>query len=141
MKLDVIEKKDNPFLKRTDLVLMVDHKGQATPNREDLDKEIAKQFKSDPKKVEIVFIFSEKGLTKSKVKARVWKEKTVEKKVRKPKEEKPEEEPKKEEEMEEKKEEEKPEEVKKEEPEPAEKTKEEPKKEEPKPEKKKGEKK
>ena len=107
MKMDVIEKKDNPFLKRTDLMLMVDHKGQATPKREDLEKDIAKQFKSVPEKVEIVYIFSGVGLTKSKVKARVWKEKVVEKKVRKSKEEvkekkektKPEEEP-----MEEKKE-------------------------------------
>jgi len=126
MKIDIIEKRENPFLKRTDLMLMVDHKGQATPKREDLDKEIAKQFKSVPEKVEIVYIFSEAGLTKSKVKARIWKEKIVEKKKRKTKEKKPEEEPKKEEKVEEKKEV-KPEEVKEE---PAEKKVEEPKPEE-----------
>jgi len=112
-KLDIVEKKDNPFLKRTDLMLKVDHKGQATPKREELEKDIAKQFKSVPEKVEIVYIFSEAGLTKSKIKARVWKEKTVEKRIRKPKEKKLKEEPKKEEKVEEK-EEVKPEEVKEE---------------------------
>jgi len=121
MKLDVVEKKENPFLKRTDLILTVDHKGQATPKAEDLEKSIAEQFKSVPEKVEIVYIFSEVGLAKAKVKARVWKEKTIEKKKKKeaPKEEEikaP-----KETEVEEKKEvpekkEEKPEEAKKEEP-------------------------
>jgi ribosomal protein S24E len=89
MKLDVVEKKENPFLKRTDLILTVDHKGQATPKAEDLEKSIAEQFKSVPEKVEIVYIFSEVGLAKAKVKARVWKEKTIEKKKKKeaPKEE------------------------------------------------------
>jgi len=83
MKLDVVEKKENPFLKRTDLILTVDHKGQATPKAEDLEKSIAEQFKSVPEKVEIVYIFSEVGLAKAKVKARVWKEKTIEKKKKK----------------------------------------------------------
>jgi len=141
MKLDVIEKRDNPFLKRTDLLLSVNHKGQATPKRKDLEKDIANQFKSVPEKIEIVYIFSEKGLTKSKVKARVWKEKIVEKKVKKPKEKKPKEEPKKEEKVEEKKEkpkEEKPPEKKEE---PKEKPKEEKKQPEEKSEKKEGEKK
>ena len=89
MKIDIIEKRENPFLKRTDLLLSIDHKGQATPKRDDLEKDIANQFKSVPEKVEIIYIFSEAGLTRSKVKARVWKEKIVEKKIRKGKEKKP----------------------------------------------------
>jgi ribosomal protein S24E len=91
MKIDVVEKKENPFLKRTDLMLGVDHSGKATPNRDELEKMIAKKYKSIPEKVEIVYIFSEAGLSRSKVKARIWKEKAPEKKVRKkkPKKEKP----------------------------------------------------
>jgi ribosomal protein S24E len=127
MKLDIVEKKENPFLKRTDLILTVDHKGQATPKAEDIEKSIAEQFKTDPEKVEVIHIFSGAGLTKAKIKARVWKEKTIEKKKKAaPKEEVPAE----------VKPEEKKEEVKKEE-----KSKEEPKKEQPKPEIKEGEKK
>jgi ribosomal protein S24E len=134
MKLDVVEKKENPFLKRTDLILTVDHKGQATPKTEDIEKSIAEEFKTVPEKVEVVYILSEKGLAKSRVKAKVWKEKTVEKKKKTtPKKEAPDESK-----VEEKKQETKPEEkVKKEETKP----KEEPKKEQSKPEKKEVEKK
>ena len=80
MKLDVLDKKENQFLKRTDVILTVDHKGQPTPKSEDIEKSIAEEFKSVPEKVEIIYIFSEAGLAKSKIKARVWKEKTIEKK-------------------------------------------------------------
>jgi len=103
MKMDVVEKKENPFLKRIDLMLSIDHTRKATPKRDELEKMIADKFKSVPEKVEIVYIFSEAGLAKSKVKARVWKEKIVVKKEKK-KEKKPEK-PKKEAKTEEKKEE------------------------------------
>jgi len=89
MKMDVVEKKENPFLKRIDLMLSIDHTRKATPKRDELEKMIADKFKSVPEKVEIVYIFSEAGLAKSKVKARVWKEKIVVKKEKK-KEKKPE---------------------------------------------------
>jgi len=96
MKMDVVEKKENPFLKRIDLMLSVDHTRKATPKRDELEKMIADKFKSVPEKVEIVYIFSEAGLAKSKVKARVWKEKIVVKKEKKkePKKEKKPEKPK-----------------------------------------------
>jgi len=142
MKLDVVEKKENPFLKRTDLILTVDHKGQATPKTEDLEKSIAEQFKSVPEKVEIVYIFSEAGLAKAKIKARVWKEKIIGKKKKEaPKEE--EIKPPKETEVEEKKEElaEKKAEEQKPEQKQEEKLKEKQKEESSKPEKKEGEKK
>ena len=83
MEMEVIEKKENPFLKRTELLLMVDHKGKPTPKKEDLEKSIADQFKSIPEKVEIIYIFSKAGLTKSEIKARVWEEKIIEKKNQK----------------------------------------------------------
>lgn len=93
MKIDVLEKRENPILKRTDLLLKVDHDKQPTPKKDELAKVIADMFKSVPEKVEIIYIFSDVGITKAKVKARVWEEKPPEKKrkekVEKPKEEKP----------------------------------------------------
>jgi len=112
MKIDVIEQKKNPFLKRTDLMLMIDHTGSATPKEEELKKEIAQKFKSGPDHVEVVYIFTQAGIAKSKVKSRIWEGKTPVKKVKKPKVEKPKEEPKPEEKP---KEEAKPEEKKPEE--------------------------
>jgi len=117
MKIDVIEQKKNPFLKRTDLMLMIDHTGSATPKEEELKKEIAQKFKSGPDHVEVVYIFTQAGIAKSKVKSRIWVGKAPVKvkkpKVEKPKEEpKPEEKPKEEAKPEEKKPEEKAEEKK-----------------------------
>jgi ribosomal protein S24E len=114
MKMDVLDKKENPFLKRTDLILMIDHVGQATPKKEEIIKEIAGKFDSSPEKVTVEYIFSEFGLAKAKVKAKVWKEKAPEKnkKMKKTEEGKKEEQPKEETKKEEKKPEEKPKEVK-----------------------------
>ena len=144
MKIDVTEEKKNPFLKRIDLMLMVDHTGSATPKEEELKKEIAKKFKSGPDHVEVVYIFTQAGIAKSKVKSRIWVGKAPvkpKKEKPKPKEEaKPEEAPKEEEKLEEKPEEKKVEEKPKEEPKVEKKEekkpevkKEEPKKEQPKP--------
>jgi ribosomal protein S24E len=92
MKIDVLEKRENLILKRTDLILKVDHDKQPTPKKEELAKAIADMFNSVPEKVEIIYIFSDVGATKAKVKAKVWEEKPPEKKkkekVEKPKEEK-----------------------------------------------------
>jgi len=138
MKIDVIEQKKNPFLKRTDLMLMVDHTGSATPKEEELKKEIAKKFKSGPDHVEVVYIFTQAGIAKSKVKSRIWVGKAPVKIV-KPKKEKPkpEEKPKEEAKTEEKPKEKPPEKL----PEKKEELKEKPKEEPKKPEKKEGEKK
>jgi len=83
MKIDVVEKNENPLLKRTDLILTVDHTGQATPKKDELIKEISEKFSSVPENVEIIYIYTESGLAKSKVKAKIWKEKPPEKKVKK----------------------------------------------------------
>lgn len=82
--MDVLEEKENPFLKRKDLMLLVDHTGSATPKIDDLTNRLAEKFNAEPEKIEIVFIFSQKGVAKSKVKAKIWKEKVV--KREKPKE-------------------------------------------------------
>ncbi len=108
LQFDVKNKRKNPFLKREDLDLIVKHEGQSTPKKDDLIKEIAKKFNSVPEKVTIDFIFSETGIARSRVRAKVWEDKPPVRKVKKgekPKEEaKPEEAPK-EEVTEEKKEE------------------------------------
>jgi len=111
MKMDIIEKTENPLLKRTDLILTVDHMGQATPKKDEIIKEIAGKFSSAPENVEIIYIFTESGLGRSKVKAKVWKEKPPEKKAKKKegKVEEKEEKPAEKEEKPEKKEEKKPE--------------------------------
>jgi len=96
INVKVLEEKENKVLKRKDLLLMLDHKGEATPSESKATEIIKDKFKADPKKTEIVYMFSEKGKPATKVKAFVWDKKIVEKKEEK-KEEKPKEESEKEE--------------------------------------------
>jgi ribosomal protein S24E len=86
MKTDVIEEKKNIFLKRIELMLMLDHANQPTPKVEDVKKEIAEKFKTTPDKVETVYIFTQSGASKSRVKARIWEEGVPLKKVKERKE-------------------------------------------------------
>jgi len=94
MKMDVTEEKKNTFLKRTDVMLMIDHANQPTPKVEDVKKEITEKFKTTPDKVEIIYIFTHSGDAKSRVKARIWEEGVPVKKVKEKKETKAEEKPK-----------------------------------------------
>lgn len=85
LKIDVIEEKENPFLKRKDLMLTIEHKGLSTPKKDELEKQIAEKYKTDPQKVEIIYIFSQSGIATSKIKARIWEEKIIEKPKKKEK--------------------------------------------------------
>jgi len=98
INVKVLEEKENPVLKRKDLLLMLDHKGEATPKSDDVVKLVIDKFKGDPKKIEIVYMFSKKGAAKTKAKVLIWKDKVIEKPKEKkkseseqPTEEKPEE--------------------------------------------------
>jgi len=116
MKIIEKQKNENKLLKRTDLFLIIDHEGKPTPRQDEVIKAIAEKYKAPENKIEIIYIFSEKGKAQSKVKAKIWKEKIIERKEKEkkqekpveapkdeaPKEEKPVEEPKKEEKVEEK---------------------------------------
>jgi ribosomal protein S24E len=79
-----LEEQDNTILKRRDLMLVLEHKGEPTPKKESVRELVAKEFKGDPKKTEIIYMFTEGGRAATKVKAFIWKDKIVEK----PKEEK-----------------------------------------------------
>lgn len=82
INIDVLHEYDNKFLKRKDLLLLVDHVGQSTPKKIELEEKIAEKFKVEKDKVEIIYIFSEKGKAASKVKAKIW-EKPIKKEEKK----------------------------------------------------------
>jgi len=122
MKIQVIDEKENPMLKRRELVVSIDYEGGSTISKADLQKTLAKQLNANIESVEVSKILSEIGLSRGKAWVKVWKEKKVpiyseikkeKKPVKKPskkKPEKPKEEAKPEEVKEEKPKEEKPEE-------------------------------
>jgi ribosomal protein S24E len=130
MEFKILEEKDNPVLKRKEIVGSLDYGMGSTPSKAALQKHLSEQLKANIENVEITKILSESGMAKGTAWVKVWQEKKVPlyktKKAEAPKEEaKPEEKPAEQPKAEEKPKEEAPkEEPKKEQP------KEEPKKEE-----------
>lgn len=72
MQLNVLKNYDNKLLDRRDLIIEIDHSGQPTPKKSEVEKMIAEHFKTKPEHVEIVYIFSLSGKAASKVKAKIW---------------------------------------------------------------------
>ncbi len=129
MKVEILDRKKNPLMKREEIVFSVDHDGKATPARKDLFKEISGKLKVKEDLLIIDKIFSATGKSQSNLKVLVYKKKDdipkgklekMKSRMEKKKEEKPKEEAKPVEEVKPTKkkteaEEEKPEEVKTEE--------------------------
>jgi len=73
MKLDIIERKENPLMKREEIWVGVEHLGAATPKRAELLEGTVKVLKAKKELVIIDKIFSERGKGGSKVKVLVYK--------------------------------------------------------------------
>lgn len=106
MDIRVVAEKENPLLKRKDIIVALDYEGKSTTSKAELQKLISEQFKSGIDSVEVTTIMSEVGSSKGKAWIKIWQEKKVPiyseiKKEKKPteakKEEKPKEAPKEEE--------------------------------------------
>ena len=113
MKFQIIEEKENPMLKRKEILISLDYEKGSTPSKADLQKVLSEQMNANIENVEISKVLSEMGLSRGKAWIKIWQEKKVPiyseiKKEKKPKEPKPEKVP--------EKVEEKPEEIKPEKP-------------------------
>ncbi|MBI5332720.1 MAG: hypothetical protein HZB65_04050 [Candidatus Aenigmarchaeota archaeon] len=86
MKFTIVNEKDNPHMKRKQLVLAVDHVGGATPSMTGLQTVLSNEFSIEPERIEIKSIYSLKGLSQSKASVFIWEENKVEN-LSKPKEE------------------------------------------------------
>jgi ribosomal protein S24E len=117
MKIQVLDEKENPLLKRKEIIVSLDYNGKATVSKAELQKMLSEELKSSIDSIEISKIFSEVGIPKGRAWVKVWKEKKIPiySEVKKEKAEKPKEEKPKEQKPEEKVEEAKPKEEKKEE--------------------------
>ncbi|MBU5689340.1 MAG: hypothetical protein KQA41_03900 [Candidatus Aenigmarchaeota archaeon] len=72
MQINVLKEYENKLLDRKDLLIEIEHTGQATPKKTEVEKLIVEKFKTKPDHVEIIYIFSYAGKPASKVKARIW---------------------------------------------------------------------
>ncbi len=77
MKIQVIKEKENPLLKRKELLVALDYDGGATPSKAELQKSLAEELKVEIERVEVSKILSEIGMPKGKAWIKIWEEKKV----------------------------------------------------------------
>ncbi len=77
MKLDIVSERYNPFLKRNELVVDIEHPEEPTPSNAQLIELLTKHINKEKECIEIVRISSGRGLAKSKASVFVWDEKRI----------------------------------------------------------------
>ena len=77
MKINIIEIRENPLLKRNEIIGIIEHNGMSTPSKASVQAYLAKEKKIKPKHIEVKRIISGVGNTQSRILAYVWKEKEV----------------------------------------------------------------
>lgn len=75
MKMEITQKKDNPLQKRVEVYFTIDHNGEATPGRNAVAEEVAKQCDSKRDRVVVDSIESVYGKGVSKGYAKVYESK------------------------------------------------------------------
>src|SRR5437867_10399381 len=76
MELKILEERENPFFKRKELKILINHANSATPSKNDLIKELAGKNSVDASQVVVDYIFSKKGLPESFAKVKILREKS-----------------------------------------------------------------
>ena len=77
MDIQLISEKENPLLKRREVLASIDYQGSATTSKAELQKLLADQFKVNIDSIEISKILSENGLSKGKAWIKIWHDKKV----------------------------------------------------------------
>ncbi len=77
MQFDILNEKQNPLFKRKEIIIKMGFDG-ATPSKAALQQMFAKEFKTEPNRVEINKILSAVGKDIGKVWLRIWEEKDIE---------------------------------------------------------------
>ena len=77
VKIKIESEKDNPYLKRKELDIIIEHPAAPTPQLSAVQQFLAKTLKKDVQQVEVKNIFSFSGASKSESKIFVWEEKKV----------------------------------------------------------------
>lgn len=99
MDVQTVSEKENPLLKRKEIIVALDFEGGPTASKAMLQKLMSEHFKTGIDSVEIATIMSEVGSSKGKAWVKIWQEKKIPiySETKKGKKETPKEEPKKEE--------------------------------------------
>lgn len=77
MKVSIFSEKDNPYMKRKEVVSLVEHPVAATPSRAALQQVLAREWGAKPEQIDIKGIFTRVGRQASRVRVHVWYEPKV----------------------------------------------------------------
>ena len=75
--MKVIEEKENPLLKRKEVLVLLEYDGKATMSKAVLQKMVSEEMKAAIDSVEVSKILSEVGTPMGKAWIKIWKEKKV----------------------------------------------------------------
>ncbi|MBI4009634.1 MAG: hypothetical protein HY361_00365 [Candidatus Aenigmarchaeota archaeon] len=75
MELSIVKEKDNPFLKRKEISLVINHPKAPTPTKAEIIKTVAGSNSVEESQVVIDYIFTKKGISESLIKLKILKEK------------------------------------------------------------------
>ncbi|MBI2075854.1 MAG: hypothetical protein HYT72_01230 [Candidatus Aenigmarchaeota archaeon] len=74
MKFEITAEKVNPYLKRKELQVGIDHSSESTPSKAALQQLLAKELRKEIGHVDIRDVFSDKGRANAKARVFVWEE-------------------------------------------------------------------
>lgn len=77
MKIHIVSEKENPHMKRREVMVAVDHVGGATPSLAGLQLLLAREWAVAAEQVDIKQVLSLRGRAQSKAKVHVWQEAKV----------------------------------------------------------------
>ncbi len=77
VKIKVVKERNNPVMKRKDLVLEVDYGGGPTPPKEEVRKAVSAELSVEPERVEVEKILSHSGKASGRAWVKIWDEKKV----------------------------------------------------------------
>jgi small subunit ribosomal protein S24e len=77
MKTEIKQQKNNPYLKRKELVVEIENPEESTPSKIAIQQAISKAVNKPVEHIEIIDIMQGKGVSKALARINVWDEKKM----------------------------------------------------------------
>ena len=74
IKFEISLQKENPYMKRKELSVDIDHSSESTPSKAALQQLLSKELRKEIEHIDIRDIFSGKGIANAKARVFVWEE-------------------------------------------------------------------
>lgn len=84
MEIEVVEKRYNPLLGRTEVKARVSHFGSATPTRSEVRRQLAARLNADLERTVVLKVLTPFGISESNVEAHVYDDKETMLRTEKP---------------------------------------------------------